>query len=77
LNCNQQDPAAVLLRQYPDPFHTLQGQSFSNAFSNADDYVRSRSDAGELKAQYSNRLRSLASVGELKTTAWRARGQEF
>jgi hypothetical protein len=38
-------------------------QTFSNAFSSADDYVRSRLNASELKAQYSNRLRSPATVG--------------
>ena len=52
-------------------------QTFSNAFSSADDYVRSRLNASELKAQYSNRLRSPANVGELKTAACHARGPGF
>jgi len=50
---------------------------FSNAFSNAGDYVRSRLNAGKLKPQYSNQTRSPANVSELKTTAWHARGQGF
>jgi hypothetical protein len=51
----------------------VQGQTFSNGFSNADDYVRSRLNAGELKAQYSNQIRPPVNAGELKTTAWHAR----
>jgi hypothetical protein len=53
------------------------GISFSNAFSNAGDYVRSRLNTGELKAQHFNRLRPPTNVSELKTTAWHSRGQEF
>jgi hypothetical protein len=49
-----------------DPVHSVQGQTFSNV----DDYVRSRLNAGELKAQYSRRLRSPVNACELKTTAW-------
>jgi hypothetical protein len=41
--------------QKSDPLQVLKGvnstKSFSNVFSNADDYVRSRPVAGELKAQ--------------------------
>jgi hypothetical protein len=51
--------------------------SFSNAFSNADGYVRSRLNAGELKPHYRNQIRSPTIAGELKTTAWHARGQGF
>jgi len=54
-----------------------EGFSFSNAFSNADEYVRSRPNAGEPKPQYSNQIRSPVNVSELKTTAWHARGQRF
>ena len=46
--------------------------SFSNAFSNADGYVRSRRNAGELKPDYRNKIRSPTIAGELKTTAWHA-----
>lgn len=38
--------------------------SLSNAFSNASDYVQSRLNAGELKSQYCNQVRSRAIVGE-------------
>jgi hypothetical protein len=34
-----------------DPLHSVQAQFFSNAFSNASDYMRSRPNARELKAQ--------------------------
>jgi hypothetical protein len=34
-----------------DPLHHLQEHSFSNAFSNADGYVRSQPNVGELKLQ--------------------------
>lgn len=38
-----------------DPLHGLKGanliKSFSNAFSNADDYVQSRADIGGMKRQ--------------------------
>ncbi len=47
-----------------------EGFSFSNAFSNAGEYVRSRPNAGEPKPQYSNQIRSPVNVSELKTTAW-------
>jgi hypothetical protein len=49
--------------------------SFNNAFSNAGDYVRSRLNTGELKPQYSNRLRSWANVSDPKKTAWHSRDQ--
>ena len=49
----------------------------AHAFSNADGYVRSRPNVGELQPQYCNHLRSPANVSELKTTAWHARGQGF
>jgi hypothetical protein len=52
-------------------------KSFSNAFSNADGYVRSRPNVSEVKGQYSNRQGSPVNVSELKKTAWHARGQEF
>jgi hypothetical protein len=53
--------------------HGVQGEFFSNAFSNASKYVRSHPDAAEFKAQYSNRLRSPPDARELKSTASRAR----
>ena len=53
------------------------GHPFSNAFSNADGYVRSDLNAGELEPQYSNQIRPPANVSELKTTACQERGQEF
>jgi hypothetical protein len=64
-----QRPAQVLVLQKPDPLHSVQAQFFSNAFSNAGDYVRSRPNDRELKAQYLRRLRSRADISELKRTA--------
>jgi len=60
-----------------DPLHSMQVQFFSNAFSNAGDYVRSRPNVCEMKERYSNRLRSRASVSELEKGRWHARGQGF
>jgi hypothetical protein len=51
--------------------------SFSNAFSNADGYVRSTSNIGELKPQYSNQIRSPTNVSEPEKAAWHARGQSY
>jgi hypothetical protein len=47
-------------------------KSFSNAFSNADGYVRSRPNVSEVKRQYSNRQGSPVNISELKKTAWHA-----
>jgi len=70
-----------LADQKSDPLHELKGanlaNSFSNAFSNAGGYARSSMNAGGIKLQYFMRLRTRADIGELKTTAWHARGQEF
>lgn len=44
---------------------------------NADDYARSRLNAGELEPRYCNQMRSLADVSELKVTAWLTNGQIF
>jgi ppGpp synthetase/RelA/SpoT-type nucleotidyltranferase len=42
-----------MAHQKADPLHDIKGvrltNSFSNAFSNADDYVQSRTDIGEIK----------------------------
>jgi hypothetical protein len=54
-----------------------QAQYFSNAFSNAGDYVRLRLDVREMKARYSKRLWSSANVSKLKQAAWHARGRGF
>ena len=50
---------------------------FSNAFSNADGYERSRPNAGALKPQYCNQVRSPVNISELKETKWHARGPGF
>jgi hypothetical protein len=50
-----------------------QAQYFSNAFSNAGDYVRLRLDVREMKARYSKRLWSSANVSKLKQAAWHVR----
>jgi hypothetical protein len=57
-----------------DPLHGVQVHSFSNAFSNVGDYVRSRPGVHEMKAQYSNRPRPPASISELVTRRWHAMG---
>jgi hypothetical protein len=71
----------ILPDQKSDPLHVFKGvnltKSFSNAFSNADGYVRSRLNVSEVKRKYSMRLRTRANVSELERTAWHARGQEF
>jgi hypothetical protein len=44
-------------------------KSFSNAFSSADNFAHSRTDVGEVKRQYSMRLRTRANVSELEKSA--------
>lgn len=61
----------------PDPLHEVQSRFFSNAFSNVDDYVRSRLNISEIEAQCSNRPQSPANMSELVSRRWHARGQGF
>jgi hypothetical protein len=49
--------------------HSVQRQSFSNAFSNAGSYVRSRPNTTGFKAQYCSRIRAPADAFELQSTA--------
>ena len=58
-----------------DPLHSVQGQSFSNAFSNADGYKRSRLNGGELLSQQFQYIRPQANTDELSNSAWHARSQ--
>jgi hypothetical protein len=71
-------PFFTLEDQKSDPSHIFKGidltKSFSNAFSNADDYGRLRPNVHEIKAQYSKHLRSSANVSEAKKGRWHARG---
>ena len=40
-----------MAHQKADPLHVLKGVNLTKSFSNADDYVQSRTDVGEIKCQ--------------------------
>ena len=58
------------MRQKPDPLHIVQGQFFSNAFSNAGDYVWSPPNAPGFRVQYGKRTWSPSDASELVPSRW-------